>query len=214
MTPIERLAHLVSTGPTTQPDVVNAELREIWPQIHGPHRNHGPAVLVSLFRYAGYVSNVGPKTATAMTIYRGAVADAAQQGMAWTTDRQIAVTYAQRYSTVAETTVLQATAQPIAILALYEQESEVVVDPDILINVRILTRIPWFSSPFMTLPLFRMRPVVPFHRYRHPHQTRRRRPGPSPERPKAARLLGRPRPCGCCRARADAGQPCRRSTAP
>lgn len=146
-TPDETLADLVNSGMKIDPHEVNAALREVWPRMHGPLYHHDTATLIGLFKRAGYVSD-GPAYPSAdLTVYRGEPVVSGQQGISWTTDFRVADTYAKGYSTDGHAQVLQASAPTVAVLARFAFEDEVVVEPELLTDVKILGYRPHFKPP-------------------------------------------------------------------
>jgi len=148
-TPDEELAELLTSGSQLQPSKLNARLRAVWPLLHAPQRKHDGATLVDLFRQAGYVSDGMAATDSALTVYRGELVAEAEPGISWSAEFQIARSYAQRYSTVGHTRVLQATAPPTAVLARFNQEAEVVVEPELLDDIKNLGYIHHFKLPML-----------------------------------------------------------------
>jgi hypothetical protein len=147
VTPREALAELVGAGRSLPPERVRAVLADIWPSLHAPLRLHGTSTLVAMFRYAGYVSDDAPMPCTDLEIYRGEPADLTSPGIAWSADQAVAIEYARRYSTAGPTRVLRATAPPSAVLARFADEDEVVVQPDLLIDVVNIGGFPYFTVP-------------------------------------------------------------------
>jgi hypothetical protein len=146
-TPTEALAELVATERSRPAAGIRVLLAEIWPELHAPLRNYDSAVLVALFRRAGFVSDGPPQPGGDLLVYRGEPADPASPGIAWSTDEAIATDYARRYSTAGQTRVLQATAPPMAVLARFAAEDEVVVQPDLLTDIVNLGGFPHFAWP-------------------------------------------------------------------
>lgn len=70
-TPAEALAELVDAGPSLPPETVRAVLAEIWPGLHAPLRQYGTAVLIAMFRHAGYVTDGTAMPDDGLVIYRG-----------------------------------------------------------------------------------------------------------------------------------------------
>jgi hypothetical protein len=138
------LADLVSGGLRLDPAELNVILQSLWPQLHGPLHHHDQATLVALFKHAGYVSDGLRYPTTDLTIYRGEPVDSTQQGISWTTDDQVADTYAKGYSTTGHARVLQATAPVASVLAWFTYEDEVVVQPELL-TVEVLGYRPHFT---------------------------------------------------------------------
>jgi hypothetical protein len=143
--PAETLADLVSGDLRLDPRKLNAVLRDIWPLMHGPLYRYDSSALLTLFRRAGYVSDGVAYPSAELTVYRGEPADSRQQGISWTTDRQVADTYAKGYSTIGDARVLQATAPIASVLAQFTHEAEVVVEPKLLTDVKLLGRRPHFK---------------------------------------------------------------------
>lgn len=147
MTPEQSLAELLKDSPRRQPFEMNAPLQAIWSQLHAPQRSHAGAELVALFQRAGYVSDGIPQPDTEITVYRGELVQAHEPGISWTTDLQIATQYARNYATVGPTQVLQAVAPPMAVLARFTQDAEVVVVPALIRDAEPLGYIPHFTLP-------------------------------------------------------------------
>lgn len=150
MTPDETLLKLLHSGSQLPSSELNSILRAIWPQLRAPQQSHHGTELVGLFQRAGYVSDGLPRPDSELTIYRGELASATEPGISWTADLQIAKQYARNYATLGDTRVIQATAQPEAVLARFHQEAEVVVAPDLLKDVKELGYIPHFTLPRLT----------------------------------------------------------------
>jgi len=146
-TPEQAFADLMATGPSRPPGELRVLLAQIWPELHAPLRMFGSAVLMALFRRAGFVSDGPPQPGGDLLVYRGELADPANPGIAWSTDEAVATDYARRYSTAGQTRVLQATAPPMAVLARFAAEDEVVVQPDLLIDIVNLGGFPHFTWP-------------------------------------------------------------------
>jgi hypothetical protein len=144
-TPTETLAHLVSGGLELDRGELNSILRTAWPQMHGPLFHHDTAVLLALFRQAGYVSDGPAYPSHALTIYRGEPVASEQPGISWTTTYQVALTYARGYSTIGDVRLRQATAPVTSVLARFLFEDEVVVDPGLLEDVAVKGYIPHFK---------------------------------------------------------------------
>jgi hypothetical protein len=142
-TPIETLANLVSRGLQLDPRELNSSLQAVWPLVHGPLFQHDKATLVALFKRAGYVSDGAAYPTDGLTVYRREPIENEQLGISWTTDLQVARTYAQRYSSIGDVQVLQATAPVPSILARFTFEDEVVVEPALLTDV---VRLPRFDG--------------------------------------------------------------------
>jgi hypothetical protein len=104
---------------------------------------------VELFKRAGYVTDGVPVPAASLTVYRGEPVSAQSMGISWTTDQQIAMTYAQGYSTASAVRVVQATAPPGCVLARFTYEDEVVVEPGLVTDVAVQGYLPHFK---LTLP--------------------------------------------------------------
>lgn len=68
-------------------------------------------------------------------MYRGELSEASDTGMSWTTYRDIARHFAQQYSSVGQTCILRARASPRAVLARFNLEDEIVVQPDLLTDI-------------------------------------------------------------------------------
>jgi hypothetical protein len=113
--------------------------------LHGPLYRHGSASVLALFRRAGYISDGVARPVASLTVYRGEPTDNGQPGIAWTTDREVAVKYARDYSTIGDVQVRQATVPPGSVLARFTFESEVVVDPALLADTRVIGRMPHFK---------------------------------------------------------------------
>lgn len=137
-TPDEILADLVKVGMGLDPHEVNAALREVWPQMHGPLHRYDQATLLGLFRHAGYVSDGPAFPGTDLAVYRGEPVASGQQGISWTSDLQVADKYAKGYSTSGHAQVLQAVAPVASVVARFTYEDEVVVEPGLLAGVKVL----------------------------------------------------------------------------
>jgi hypothetical protein len=118
-----------------------------WPHLHAPLRQHGTAALVAMFRHAGCVTDGTPMAHADLVVCRGEPADLAGPGIAWSANLHVAAGYARGYSTAGPTRVLQATAPPLAILARFTSEDEVVVQPDLLADVKNIAGFPHFTLP-------------------------------------------------------------------
>ncbi len=105
---------------------------------------HDQAALLALFRRAGYVSDGVAYPSAELTVYRGEP-ESGQRGISWTTDFQVADTYAKGYSTGGNAQVLQATAPVASVLARFAFEDEVVVQPELLTDVKALGYRPHFK---------------------------------------------------------------------
>jgi hypothetical protein len=145
--PADVLAELLGARQSPRPEQARVVLAEIWPKLHAPLRHHGSAALVALFRRAGYLTDYAPIPDTDLVIYRGERANLGSPGIAWSADQAVAIDYARRYSTVGQTRVVQATAPPSAVLARFADEDEVVVQPDLLVNVVSIGSFPHFTVP-------------------------------------------------------------------
>lgn len=146
-TPSETLADLVSGGLQLDPRELNAMLRDSWPLMHGPLYRYDTAALLALFRRAGYVSDGVACPSAELTVYRGELVASEQRGISWTTDFQMADTYAKGYSTEGNAQVLHAAAPVAAVLAQFTFEGEVVVEPELLMDVEVLGYRPHFKLP-------------------------------------------------------------------
>jgi hypothetical protein len=127
------------------PQELNAMLRDTWPQMHGPLYHHNTATLLALFRRAGYVSDGVTYPSAELTVYRGELVASGQQGISWTTEFQVADTYAKGYSTEGNAQVLRAAAPVTSVLARFTFEHEVMVEPDLLKDVKVLGYRPRFK---------------------------------------------------------------------
>ena len=125
---------------------VRSELAEVWPLAHAPLHHFDSADLVSMFKWAGYVSDGPPRPAAPFTVYRGELA-ASRPGMSWTSDRAVALSYARDYRTVGPTRCLRATIPPRAILALFVLHDEVVVDPAGVTKVTVVDSFAQWEPP-------------------------------------------------------------------
>lgn len=135
----------MSGGLEVDPGELNSVLQEVWPLLHGSLFRYDTATLLALFRRAGYVSDGPPSPEDDLTVYRGQPVAGGQRGISWTTDVQVARTYAQRYSTVGDVQVLQATASVASVLARFTNEDEVVVEPELLTDVAVKGYMPHFK---------------------------------------------------------------------
>ena len=127
------------------PQEVNAALREVWPQMHGPLHRYDQDTLLGLFRHAGYVSDGLAFTVADQTVYRGEPVTSGRRGISWTTDLEVADTYAKGYSTGGNAQVLQAVAPVASVVAQFTHEDEFVVDPGLLAGVKVLGYRPHFT---------------------------------------------------------------------
>jgi hypothetical protein len=143
------LAQLLSGSSGVPAAELNVRLRLIWPGLRAPQRTHPAAGLIALFRRAGYVSDGPPQPAQVLLVYRGELAGKGDPGISWTTDPQTARQYAQGYATLGDTRVMRAVAPPAAVLARFRHDAEVVVVPELLMDVECLGFIPHFQLPVM-----------------------------------------------------------------
>jgi hypothetical protein len=144
-TPAETLADVVSSGLHLDPCELNSILQAVWPLMHGPLYHHKTALLIALFKRAGYVTDGVACPTGDLTVYRGEPVASEQRGISWTTDFKVARTYAQGYSTIGNVRVVQATAPPASVLARFNFEDEAVVEPDLLDNVEVKGYMPHFK---------------------------------------------------------------------
>lgn len=94
--------------------------------------------LVDALRRLGYLSDGPEQPAAPLTLYRGQTAGA-PPGMSWSTDREQAATFAAHDINAllgAKRAILAAEAVPSAVLARFRWQSEALVDPDGLEDVR------------------------------------------------------------------------------
>ena len=148
--PEERLSFLLSTPTNELPrTLVNRVLKEIWPGLRGPLHRYERARLLALFARAGFVSDGLAVPSSSLVLYRGALSDLGEVGISWTTDQEIGLWYANGYRTVGETTCWKARAAPEAVLAMFVSEQEVVVNPDLLSEMRPIRRFDYFPPPAM-----------------------------------------------------------------
>lgn len=82
-----------------------------------------------------------------LAVYRGEPIAGEQRGISWTTDCQMAMTYARGYSTIGAVQVVKATAPVASVLARFTYEDEVVVEPALLTHVEVLGHLPHFKLP-------------------------------------------------------------------
>lgn len=146
-TPAETLGDLISRESPHDPGELNSTLKTVWPLLHGPLYRHDATVLMALFKRAGYVSDSVAYPDADLTVYRGEPVSSEQHGISWTTDSQVAWKYARDYSTIGKVQVLQAVAPVEAILAQFTYEDEVVVEPNLLKEVKSLGYMPQFKLP-------------------------------------------------------------------
>lgn len=97
------------------------------------------------FRAAGFVTDTnGVLLPTeAVTAWRGAAARHGR-GLSWTTDLEVARFFARRYAGTSRTsTVYAAEVPPEGVLGVFpgRKEAELVVDPSLLRNLRIVERV-------------------------------------------------------------------------
>jgi hypothetical protein len=126
-----------SSGQLTVEDL-RALMPDAWQMSEGPQEKLGVAAWVFLFRCAGFISDANhPQPREPLTIYRGATWGR-RRGMAWTTDREKAEWFANRFSVLREALVYEITVGPEVVLALFDgrNEAEVVVEPAKLPPVR------------------------------------------------------------------------------
>jgi hypothetical protein len=118
-------------------DMLPALVVGVWSAAEWPSGNLPRSTWINWFRKAAYPPPSGP-----LVIYRGAIPQHAR-GMAWTTDRQRAEWFANRWAGAHVYTV---TAEPAAVLADVDaiegdggrRECEIVVDPAMLGRLRRL----------------------------------------------------------------------------
>jgi hypothetical protein len=144
-TPSEALSELVNSGLELDRRELNGMLRAVWPLAHGPLFRHDAPTLTTLFERAGYVSDGVAYPTDDLIVYRGDLVACGQPGISWTTNFQVAKTYAQGYSTMGNVQVLQASAPPLAVLARFKHEDEVVVKPELLENIEVKGYLPRFK---------------------------------------------------------------------
>ncbi|HMG43038.1 MAG TPA: hypothetical protein VK611_17030 [Acidimicrobiales bacterium] len=121
-------------------DDLHKVLADVWTGAEWPAQSLGVATWVHLFRMAGIVSDDGgPPPTEPLTAYRGATWGR-RRGMSWTTDRERARWFADRFAVLGPAFVFTAEVPPGAVLALigekYRSEGEVVVDPALLPPIR------------------------------------------------------------------------------
>jgi hypothetical protein len=131
-----------------------SRLRDRWSLLHGPLHVIEPNDLVRLFRSVEFVSDGSEQPTTPLTVYRGALAGDGGRGMSWSTDDKHAGSYASGYRTVGATCLWRASCPPAAVLARFAFEDEVVVDPEMLIEIAVVHTLPSFALPVIkyTLP--------------------------------------------------------------
>jgi hypothetical protein len=144
-TPGEILGELSGSYLHLAPRELNSALRENWPLMHGPLYHYDSATLIALFKQAGYVCDRPALSAAELTVYRGEPVASTQPGISWTTDRDVAMTYARGYGTVGRVQVVRAIAPAGAVLARFSHEDEVVVEPALLRDVEVLGYLPQFK---------------------------------------------------------------------
>jgi hypothetical protein len=129
-------------------------IRDRWPSLHGPLHVISPSELIRLFRSVGYVSDGPERPSAAISVFRGALAVDDARGISWSTSEEHAGTYASGYTTVGETCLWRATCPPEAVLARFGFEEEIVVDPELLVDVAVVRQLPRFELPAIkfTLP--------------------------------------------------------------
>ena len=141
------MADLMTHGLSRQQADVNTALRQTWPELHGPRRHWDTARLVALFRHAGYVSDGPLRPHAGLMVYRGELAGSPDPGISWSTDKAVAVKFAQGWASAGLTVVWQAVAPPDSVLARFGLEDEVVVQPDLLADVASLGGFEHFTWP-------------------------------------------------------------------
>lgn len=144
--PDERLCQLVTGWHDLAPPEVASELVQVWPLAHAPLHRFDSAELVAMFSFAGYVSDRALRPVEPLTVYRGELATS-RPGMSWTADQAVALTYATGYRTVGSTRLVRASIPPGAILARFESDDEVVVDPAALTEVTIVSSFAQWEPP-------------------------------------------------------------------
>lgn len=137
----EAFGNLLDTWTGLEPAAVNAKLRELWPELIGPLKREQGAEIVPMFRHAGFVSDCAPPYSP-VAVFRGELEGTGAHGVSWSSDRKVAMHYAGAWSPAGDALVLMARAPVAAILARFEKDYEVVVDPSELLEVRPVLRMP------------------------------------------------------------------------
>jgi len=111
-------------------------------------------IWVTYFRWAGYLTDADDPVeapVAPLKIYRGAIWRR-RRGMAWTTDRERARWFAQRFARFdghepfESAYVFEADVHPDGVLAMFRREDEVVVDPRFLPPLRRRASEEWSSA--------------------------------------------------------------------
>lgn len=134
-----------SMGELPDQEALQAVVADAWCGAEWPEDLLGTETWLELFLEAGY-----PAPRRSLTMYRGCV-PGMERRMAWTTDRDKARWFAQRWVTLGapEAVVYRATVKPGAVLAMIDevcedggrQEHEIIVLPDFLGKLTIVERV-------------------------------------------------------------------------
>lgn len=114
-------------------------LADTWLRIDEPEHTIGAAAWMTMFRAAGFISqptNIQAPTQT-LTVYRGAT-EVRRLGMAWSLSIDTAGHFQLRHARFGSAFLYTAVVEPIGVMALFGNriEQEVVVDPELLVDVR------------------------------------------------------------------------------
>lgn len=82
-----------------------------------------------------------------ITVYRGELVNTQEPGISWTANLETAKRYARGYATAGHAQVVQAIAPPAAVLGRFTPDAEVVVAPELLIDIKTLGYVPHFALP-------------------------------------------------------------------
>ena len=113
-------------------------LSRVWIDMEGDGTLDSPLILrvIDVFRKAGFTSDTGRRQPRdPLRVYRGGLPN----GIAWSTDLAVAEWFATRFSNHEPEPVHQAMAPWRSVLAMLDKrgESEVIVDPRLLVKVRV-----------------------------------------------------------------------------
>lgn len=128
-------------------------LRERWPELRAPLHEIEPSEFISLFRSVGYVTDDETLSANPTTIYRGAPIVDSGRGISWSATGEIARKYANDYRTTGATALWRATCSPEAVLGRFQLDDEVVVDPNLLVDVTQVASATFAARPVVRIAL-------------------------------------------------------------
>ena len=136
---LSRLIEIWQDGDTDHAALSEA-LSWVWPDAELDDTLANPLVcdVLALLRELGFCTDrpETPRPSTDLAIWRGGMPD----GVAWTTDIEVARFFARRFATDAPDPVYKATVAPEHVLARFfgRGEAEVVVDPRMLTGVEVM----------------------------------------------------------------------------